>query len=144
MPMRLLRTTILSLTLTATLIGCGGDDSNAPSASHVGTYRLSTVGGSPVPVTVAVGTEQVVVQSGRITLDASRSFVQETTVQVTIGGFIPVVQTVECSGSYQLSGTTITFTGLSGEFCEGGSETGTLSGNTLTVTLEGFSAVFTR
>ena len=142
--MRLLRAFPAVLFLTATLIGCGGDDSNAPSASHVGTYTLSTVGGSPLPVTIAAGSDQVVIQSGRITLNANNSFTEETTVQATIGGFIPVVQTVECSGSYQLSGTSITLTGLSGDYCEGGSETGTLSGNTLTVTLEGFSAVFTR
>ena len=142
--MRLVRALPTVLLLTATLIGCGGEDSTAPKASHVGTYRLSTVGGSPLPVTIDVGTERVVVQSGRITLNANGSFAQETTVQLTIGGFLPVVQTVECAGSYQLSGSTITLTGQSGDYCEGGSETGSLSGNTLTVTLEGVSAVFIR
>ena len=130
--------------VAALLASCGGDDATSPR-SYVGTYTLSTLNGSPPPVTVYdTGTERIVVQSGRIVLSPSKAVTVEFTVLVGAQGLPAFPQTATCSGTYQVSAPAITLDLQPGAFCPSGSYRGTLTGNTLTLTLDQFTAVYRK
>ena len=121
---------------------CGGSDAptQPTSASVAGTWKLQTVNGSALPYVAAqVGADKVELMSDVITAVASGSFTQMTQIRVTQSGQVST-QSIPDAGSYTLNGSAVTFTFNS----DGSTGTGSLSGNTLTVTEDGFAFVYRK
>ena len=144
---RILATAALAL-LTFAASACGGDDDpSGPNGSIAGTYTLRTVNGSPPPVTLLEFQDfKVEVTAASIVMNANNTFSATSTFRETDAGVVTTSTSV-CSGTYSLSGSTVTFTepDSDNEDC-GGSYTGTWSnGNTLTVSFDaGLQAVFRK
>jgi hypothetical protein len=126
--------------LSLAVAGCIRDDvSTRPpvsvsSGSVGGTYTLRTVGGSPPPYTYAIqGADTYEVLSDAFVLTGSSTsgtFTETWQERRTIGGVV-TTPTFTDNGTYTLNGTAIAFVGVSDP-----SFTGTLSGNTLTLTTQ--------
>jgi hypothetical protein len=135
-------TSVLALTLATVLAACGGSDkSTAPTtASVAGVWNLQTVNGNNLPYTViAVGSDHIEVTSDVITASSNGTFSQVTTLRVTQSGQTQT-QNQPDSGTWSLNGTAVTFTFQS----DGSTGTGSLSGNTLTVTEGGLALVYKK
>jgi hypothetical protein len=136
--------THLAATLLLTLgLACGGD-STSPTASIAGTWNLSSINGSPLPFTIQqVGTTKLEVVSDVAILTASNSssgsFTETTTSRLTQNGQVST-QTSANSGTYTLNGTAVVFVSNTA----GTSNTGSWSGNTLTLAENGVALVFVR
>ena len=126
------------LLLAFVMIGfaCGGD-STGPNDSVAGTYSLRTVNGANLPyIVLQVGADKLELTADVLTLTDGGSFTQITTFRVTENGQV-TTSTVADAGSYTRNGTAISAT-----FNSGGTATGTISGGTITVALDGFSYVY--
>jgi len=132
----------ISCMLFVVAAACGGGDSptQPTSASVAGTWKLETVNGAALPYIAAqVGSDKVELMSDVITAVASGSFTQMTQIRVTESGQVST-QSIPDAGSYTLTGTAVTFTFNS----DGSTGTGSLSGNTLTVTEDGYAFVYKK
>ncbi|GBD33206.1 hypothetical protein HRbin33_02187 [bacterium HR33] len=100
---------------------------------HTGTYVLKTVNGKPLPAVILeiIGTYKAEITAGSVTLNEDNTFSASITFRETEGSTVRT-QTETDSGTYTISGNTITFTSPG----TGPAFTGTLSGGTLTVTTE--------
>lgn len=127
-------TTLLALATTA-LFAAGCSDSNAPKTDYVGRYALVSVNDQPVPFTVIDDPSlTLVLMEGGLTLKANNGYTMDVSYSVTAEGFPTEPQQVSCDGTYHRSGNTFTLTGIESDECDGTIATGTLDGNTLTVT----------
>jgi hypothetical protein len=144
------RSFVSALVGLALLAACGGDSATAPdprptTTSIAGTYNLQTVNGAPPPVIIfQSGADRVEVMSGNFTVNANSTFSNTHTFRATSGGQT-VTLTETCTGTYALTGNSLSFSeATSGELC-GGTFTGTVSGNTLTVAYDAtLQAVYRR
>ena len=130
--------------LTAILISaaaCSGDSTTAPTTVSVaGTWTLQTINGTNLPYVVAQsGSDKLEVVSDVLTAASTGSFTQTTTVRSTLSGQVST-QSIADAGSYTLNGTAVTFRFNS----DGSTGTGSIAGNTLTVTEQGFAFVYRR
>jgi hypothetical protein len=98
---------------------------------HTGTYVLKTVNGKSLPAAIIeiVGTYKLEITAGSVTLNEDKTFSASITFRETEGTTVRT-QTETDSGTYTISGNTITFSSQG----SGSAVTGTLSGGTLTVT----------
>ena len=125
--------------LALVLAACGSDASTEP-ASVVGTWSLQTVNGSPLPFVAAQsGSDKAEIMGDTIKISAAGSFIESTTIRTTLSG-VATIQTLADTGTYKVSGSTLTLSSTA----DGSSGTGTWSGNTITATIEGFSFVYKR
>lgn len=131
---------ILVLALVFVLAACGGDGgSTGPDNGHVGTYTLQTVNGGGLPFTVVqVGANRLEITAGRITLNADNTLSGSLTTRETVNGAVTTEQGLE-TGTYVRNGTNISYQTSDGE-------TGamTLSGSSLTQTIEGLTLVYRK
>lgn len=120
---------------------CGSDGPTQPTSTSVaGTWSLQTINGNGLPYVVAqTGADKVELISDVITAVASGSFTQITQVRITQNGQTST-QSIPDAGSFSLNGTAVTFTFNS----DGSTGTGSVSGNTLTVTDDGFAYVYKK
>jgi hypothetical protein len=120
---------------------CGGDGSTGPTqVSVAGTWNLQTVNGSNLPFVVAqTGTDKVELVSDVLTAVPTGSFTDITTIRNTVNGQVTTESEAD-AGSYTLNGTAVTFTFNS----DGSTGTGSISGNTLTVSANGLAAVYKK
>ena len=135
--MRALAIMVAAATLAAA--ACG-EKQGPTEAALAGTYQLQTVDGQPLPV-VDVQQQSALI-SGSMTLGVTGAFTVTNTYRLGPGGSAGDL-TRSASGTYRLSGSTIAFSALD----EGsGSVTfsGTVSGNTVAVTLNGSVMVYGR
>jgi hypothetical protein len=95
--------------------GCGGGSDSATSpvtnASLAGTYTLKTVNGGPLPAVIQPGTAEVSkieVLSDVVTVKVDGTWNGVEQFRLTTGATIEM-QTVNSSGTYTVSGTTVTF-----------------------------------
>jgi hypothetical protein len=130
--------TTLFLALLA--VGCGGDATGPTTASVAGTWSLQSINGIALPYVVAqTGGDKVEITGDVFTAVATGSFTQLTTVRTTLSGQV-TTQSVADAGSWSMSGTAVTF-----QFNSNGSVgTGSLSGNTLTVTDAGYAYIYRK
>lgn len=117
--------------LAALMGGCGGGDSITGTTSITGKYVLQTVAGQPLPVVVwdepgykleLTYADMVLAEGGTFTNNATWRETEQGTV--TTGSEIS-------TGTYTVSGSTISFISPGGDRFQG-----TLSGSTLTITFE--------
>ena len=116
-------------------------DSTEPIATLDGTYELKTVNGAGLPYTTFQSATQKDELLGDVIMASNGSFSQFTSNRVTINGQVDDGMSLD-SGSYAIDGTAATFTSLSGA-----TWTGTVAGDTLTVTFTvpaGGSGVYVR
>lgn len=138
-------TTLLALAATAT-IATGCNDSNAPDLVHIGRYDLVSVDGETLPLVLVDDLSlKLTVTSGGLTLRSKGRFSQDITLEVVAGGQPASTEHLSCDGTYERSGDSFTFVGQESENCSGMTATGTIDGNTLTVSDDqGETLVFRR
>lgn len=125
---------------TLALFACG--DSTGVTGSINGTYSLQTVNGAPLPFTIPPQFGDTFVE--QVTADvitaSNGSFTNSTTVRDTDNTSGQVtISTSSVTGTYVINGTAVTF-----NFQGGGTENGSISGNTITIVAAGLSLVYTR
>lgn len=124
---------------TVVLAACGGDAGTPPmQATLAGTWNLATVNGLPLPFTVQPANPKVEILSDQLILTAGGTFSQSIQARETSGGLV-TTQQIEDGGTYVASGKTASFL-----FNDGSSGTGTLDGNSLTVTDVGYALVYRK
>jgi hypothetical protein len=119
----------LSVVLLSVASACGDDPVSVQTA--VGTYALASIKGDPVPSQVVDNGQTFTVTSGSFVLTADQKF--------TWSEAITGLGSVTVHGTWSLSGSAITFTPTDAE--ENTPETGTLSGNTLSITFDATEGV---
>ncbi|HEV2123558.1 MAG TPA: hypothetical protein VGW38_12385 [Chloroflexota bacterium] len=129
----------LLLALLIPLAACG-DDGIGPYDAAAGTYILQTVDGSPLPVAVVSAgiNYRLEVTAGQVTLNAGRSFSRSFTYRQTVSGNV-TTETEERTGTYVQSNGSLVLT-----YSDGDQVPGSLTGNILTITAEGFQFVFQK
>jgi Lipocalin-like domain len=123
---------------TVLLSACGSDSTTAPTPTSIaGTWNLTTVNGAALPF-VLQASPKIEILSDQIVILANGTFTQSTQARLTNGTTI-TTQTIPDGGTYSLNGTAATFT-----FTDGGSETATVSGNSMTIAETGLSLVYNK
>jgi len=123
---------------TVLLSACGSDSTTAPTPTSIaGTWNLTTVNGAALPF-VLQASPKIEILSDQIVILANGSFTQSTQARLTNGTTI-TTQTIPDAGTYTLNGTAATFT-----FTDGGSETATVSGNSMTIAETGLSLMYNK
>lgn len=129
-----------TVVLAFVLAACGSDSSTGPSGV-VGTWSLQTVNGSALPFVVGQsGENKSELLADTIKLASAGGFIESSSFRTTLNGVV-TLQTVADTGTYTLSGSTLT---LSSTTSAGASGSGTVSGNTITATIQGLAFVYKR
>ncbi|MEX0908151.1 MAG: lipocalin family protein, partial [Gemmatimonadaceae bacterium] len=104
-----------------------------------GTYNLQTLDGQSLPVVVfdEPGFKLEVV-SGNFVLAANRTFTTNVVFRITADNEVST-EAESFSGTYTVSGSTVTFT-----YSDGDTDSATLAGDTLTFSDGGSTAVFRK
>jgi heat shock protein HslJ len=123
---------LVSLALALAVVACGSDDSSTtPTNSSVaGTWTLQTVNGAALPYTASPAPTKVEILSNTVTATSAGTWTSATQVRTTIGTQAPVTATQNDAGTYTLSGNNVAINSTA----NGAIGTGTISGNTLTLT----------
>ena len=101
---------VLAAFTTLSLGACSDTAASGDANAAVGLYTLRTIDGQPLPVVIdQQGNDTAEITQGTVTLDASRSFQDSTVVRLTVSGVVSS-ETDAASGSWTLSGRTVTFT----------------------------------
>ncbi|MEO5509088.1 MAG: hypothetical protein ABIV28_08050 [Longimicrobiales bacterium] len=142
--MRLHRSSAIALTIVAALAAaCAGDATTEPKVDVTGTYTLASINGKAMPYKDAytffengvTKSDSTFALDGSITLNANHAFVLAVTFRDKIYAgstvFVDETYTDHASGSWTLSGTTLTVTDVT----DGVSNTvpATLVGNNITI-----------
>jgi hypothetical protein len=129
----ILTTTLLAVALLTACGGddtTGGDDDNTGPGSIFGTYTLITVNGEDLPVEVPPFT----ITSGTLRLNSDNTYSVSTPAI-----FQGEPATFTDTGTFTVDGSTIQFSGVSsGDF------SGTISGNTLTMSDQSLMLVYRK
>lgn len=118
---------------------CGAcDSSTGLKETHVGTYRLQTVGGEPLPsVLFEIAGVKFEVLAMTFELKSGGTFEASSTFRRTEEGEV-IIETNTETGTYTISGTTLTFVH------EAETYIGTLIGETMTLTDPGGDLVLVK
>ena len=127
------------------LLGCSSDNSvSADIEAAVGVYVLQTVNGSPLPYNAGnQGGVDVVIVNDQYTLTSGRTYTRSGTLRLTEFG-ITTTQSVTESGSWTLSGGTLTLTISSSNLGQTGNYSGSLAGSSLSINEMGFLGVYKK
>jgi hypothetical protein len=141
---RFLTAGVIALVLMA---GCDSDSTSPEMDAHVGTYALANINGIPLPLPIdefEAGGQSCteIVTGGTLNLAADNSWTVSldlllTCVDTATGAETNISETEGGSGTYTVSGNTVSFTENGEEF------TGVLSGNSLSVSIDddGFTLI---
>ena len=121
------------------LSGCGSDGGTEPSPSVVGTYALSSINGSPLPVTLIAGDPKLEVLSDEITFASGGTFTQAISLRWTEGGVTSTENHIEI-GTYTVSGSTLSFRFSS----DNSTGSATVSGGGFTIVSDGSTLIYVR
>lgn len=117
-------------------------DSTGPSeleADISGTYTLQTVNGaSPPAIIVQVGADRIEVTGGQLTLNRDKTFGSSISYRVVQGGNTST-DTQNDSGTYQQNGNMVQLSRGNGT-----RDSGSVSGDTLTIVAGGVTLVFQK
>jgi hypothetical protein len=122
-------TSILTAVVLATATACNGSDVVNPSGSVVGTWNLRTLNGSPLPVALSSSS---VLEAEQLRLNNDGTY--SDVASYSDGGTLTEV------GFYDINNNLITFQ----DQTDGFSYTGSVSGNVLTESNNGFVGVYQR
>jgi hypothetical protein len=117
---------IATLALVLIFAACS-EFTGADTTDHIGVYNISSVNGTALPFTLAGGDTTFEVTAGTVTLNADRTFSDQTFFRTTADGEETTSNQL-IQGQYLRSKNTITFEGF-----DGSHYTGRLSGSTLTI-----------
>jgi hypothetical protein len=130
----------LFLALVALTVACGDSTTEPTMSSIAGTWELQTVNGAALPYVIfQQGTEKVELTADVFAVTSAGTFTQLSTVRTTSNGQTET-ETIPDAGTYTLVGTALTFKFNSDQ----STGTGSVSGNTLTVTDAGFALVYKK
>lgn len=131
---------VLILALCSSTVSCGSDSSTNPTtASLAGTWKLTTVNGSPLPYVEQSGTTTIELLNDQITAAASGAFTESYNVRYTTNGQATTQPSTD-AGTWSLNGTIVTIHFTSTNT----TDTATLSGNTITIASSGNSGVYVK
>ena len=133
-------TTFFAASLCAAA-ACGSDSPAAPTlASVAGTWNLQTVNGVSLPLVLSqTSTEKHELTALTFDATSTGTFTETDSYRDTVNGVVSTSSTGD-SGTYTINGSSITFTFDS----DGLSDTGTISGNTLTIISQGIVLVLRK
>ena len=122
----------------AVLAACGGDSATGPG-SVTGAYELQTIDGDALPFVVAeIGEDRLEITGGRLTLNADNSFSDRLDFRLIEDGET-TTDSETVTGTYEVSGSSVTL-----EYQGGEPSTVSVSGRTLTQTVEGITFVYRK
>ena len=138
--MRRLVAILLAFAVPMTVAACGMDGSPLVGpASVAGTYTLRTINGSPLPYALfQAGDDKYEITAGAITLAEGGTWSQSSAERMTEGSSV-VTSTSTVTGTYSRTGTVITLVSPAAA-----PVTGSLDSGTLTLTQDGYLAVYTK
>ncbi|CAN5837201.1 hypothetical protein BH23GEM6_BH23GEM6_24240 [soil metagenome] len=130
---------IFVLTTLLPLAACGDGGPTDPTQSAVGTYTLVQVNGALPALLEQFPEGRVDVVSGTLRLRGDRTYTETVNLQFTPS--TGVVQTFPATenGTFTVTGSTVQF-----QTSDGDTYSGTLSGNTLSYNVDGFSATYQK
>ena len=130
----------LIVLLIPVVLACGGDSTTQPTmASVAGTWDLQTVNGVALPYVIfQTGSNKTELVSDVVTAVSTGSYTQVSTIRSTFSGQT-TTQSTSNAGSFTLNGTALVFRANDGT---GG--TGSVSGNTFTLAMNGFAYVYRK
>lgn len=131
---------VLTAICVIALVGCGKDAVlGVETNTVIGSYTLRTINGSDLPYTIQrIGADSTQVLNETLVLATGGIFSITGASRVTASG----VTTTE---SYSLDGTyTVDTRDLILTFSDGGRESGTVSGGTVTLASSGFTLVYRK
>ena len=131
---------LIPLVALAVAVACGSDSTTQPTmASVAGTWSLQTVNGSPLPFTLTqTGTDKLELLSDVVTAEPNGTYTETVQFRTTVSGQTTTNSDTD-SGTFTLNGTAVVLSSA-----RTGSTTGALSGNTLTLSDQGYVWVFTK
>ncbi len=120
-----------------TAAGCAGSDTVAPPRDDIGgAYTLRTVGSDTLPATVFDSTYTdagvrvtIAITGGSMTLSSAGGYLFFMTYTFTVNGYLQPVVPLGDRGTYERSGSTLTFSSGDGQ----STMSGTLAGGQLTM-----------
>jgi len=99
----------LALISVLLLGACGGDSSTGVNGDASGTYTLQSIGGKPLPLTVASSaTSTTTFKSGSLTINTDHSFSGTLNYDQNISGTMSSSTSI-CLGAYTQRGGSFTF-----------------------------------
>ncbi len=131
-----MRPVALTVALAVSLLtGCGDATGSEAIASD---FTLQTINGQNLPFVLAqVVVDNVEITAGSVRLNSDNTFSTSLTVATTEGG-ATASETTTVTGTYTLNGTTLAFTSEEDTF------SGSITGNTLTISDEGVTFVYQK
>ncbi|MDA1028496.1 MAG: hypothetical protein O3B41_05525 [Bacteroidetes bacterium] len=137
----LLQRSLLALAIVFALgiLGCdsSGDSNSEPDYS--GNYILKSVDGESVPVVVfQIGSDKVEVTGGSYRLNSDKTISQSLTFKVTESGVV-TTETASRAGTYSNNNSAFLFT-----YSDNTTDSGSISGDNLTIISDGVSFVFKK
>ncbi len=133
----MLRRSLLSLLASLVVLSC--TDETGPD-SVVGSWRLQTVSGQPLPFTLEEdGGRKVELTGETVTLNASGRQTMVTSFRVTEGGNV-FLESVSAPGDYTVNGSTVLLTFDNDD----ATYTATVNGDTMTIHDIGLTFVYRR
>ena len=137
----LMRFSLMAVAASAIAACGGGSDGPTPPTpvSVAGTWNMQTVNGSPLPhLSAGSGNNKIELTADVLTVSSGGSFTDTQTYRTTENGSSTTLSE-PFAGTYVLNGSTVTF-----RYNSGGSRTGTVSRDTLTVANGPLSYVFRK
>lgn len=132
---------LLSLAVILAAVACGSDDSTTPTQTSVaGTWTLQTINGSPLPFTVATSPAKIEWLSSVVNVTSNGTWTSSLQVRTTVNGQASTTTSTD-AGTYTLSGNNVAILSSSPGST---AQAGTINGNTLTVSQQGFVFVYTK
>lgn len=127
----------------STVIGCGADGPVAPTQpSIVGTWKLVSINGSPLPYPLLSGDPSLDYLSDQLSVSANGHYTEAAVLRETSNGVVSSRSNNDV-GTYTITGSAAAF--HSGRFITANSlGSGTWRGNTLTVDMGGLSLAYSK
>lgn len=124
-----MRRLLAALALTAFVAACG--DSTSPKKSPVGTWALATLDGNAPPLIVATSADSTLYLNGStLTIQQSGSFSENIALRLKSQAGDSTFEQVD-SGTWTMSGTTITFNVIGATPSDNFSYTGNFQDSTI-------------
>jgi hypothetical protein len=128
-----------AIVLSLGMMGCdsSGDSNSEPNYS--GNYILKTIDGETVPVVfIQIGSDKVEITGGNHRLNSDMTFSASFTLKVTESG-VSTTETGSMTGTYSNNNSAFLFT-----YSDNTTDSGSISGDNLTIISDGVSFVFKK